>query len=359
MNVRPCRPEDADAVLGLLAGPTPAAPAQRADFLRIYFDNPWLDPDLPSLVCETQAGIVGFLGVTPRPMRFAGRAVRASVTSNFRVSDAVDPRQRPFVAARLVRTYMSGAQELSLADGSTDTSRRIWEACGGLVAPLYSLDWLLPLRPATAALALGGVGRRQQSLMVRGALTAGRLADIALSPVAARLMPRPEGAATTAAVAADAVAGWLPDAVAAPMRPQTDAAALHWVLDVARRLAVDGSVRGLHVLDEKSQMLGWFYWVRRSADVAEVLQLVAARGDADRVLAAAIEEARRAGAALVRGHAEGNHFQAYRNLSCLLNTGRWMLVHARDPALAMPFRCGEAWFSALDGERWIGSFDGR
>lgn len=359
MNVRPCQPTDADAVLAMLAGSATAAAPQRADFMRVYFDNPWHDADMPPLVCESAGAVVGFLGVTPRPMRFSGRSVRASVSSNFRVSDAVDPRQRPFVAARLVKSYMGGPQELSVADGSTDTSRRIWEACGGFVAPLYSLDWLLPLRPATAALTLAGLGRRRDSLAARSALTAGRVADVALGPVAARLASRPVQTATLTPAAVDTVAATLPDAIAAPLRPATDAVALHWVLDVARRLAADGRVHGRQVQDDKGELLGWFYWVRRSADVAEVLQLVTARGEADVVLAAAIDEARQAGAALVRGHAEGGHFQAYRNLSCLLNTGRWMLVHARDPALAMPFRCGDAWFSALDGERWIGSFDGR
>src|SRR3954466_15292577 len=43
-----------------------------AYFRELFFDAPWRDPALPSLVCEDASGIVAFLGVLPRTMMFRG-----------------------------------------------------------------------------------------------------------------------------------------------------------------------------------------------------------------------------------------------------------------------------------------------
>src|SRR5438046_196924 len=44
-----------------------------AYFERIFFQNPWVDADLPSLVYEDETGRVGgFVGVVPRRMLFLG-----------------------------------------------------------------------------------------------------------------------------------------------------------------------------------------------------------------------------------------------------------------------------------------------
>ena len=40
-------------------------------------------------------------------------------------------------------------------------------------------------------------------------------------------------------------------------------------------------------------------------------------------------------------------------MGCLVNTGRWMLVHARQPALIEAFIHARALFTSLDGERWL------
>jgi hypothetical protein len=74
------------------------------------------------------------------------------------------------------------------------------------------------------------------------------------------------------------------------------------------------------------------------------------------VLRAAIDDAATQGLALLRGDVDARDLQAYRNALCLLNTGRWMLVHSRRQAIIDAFMHGRALFSGLDGERWIREF---
>src|SRR6266487_3188634 len=57
--------------------------AMTAYFERIFFQNPWVDADLPSLVYEDKTGRVGgFVGVVPRRMLFRGEPIRVAVTTH-------------------------------------------------------------------------------------------------------------------------------------------------------------------------------------------------------------------------------------------------------------------------------------
>src|SRR5262249_20777825 len=108
---------------------------------------PWYEKQLSSLVYEEADGrITGFLGVMPRAMRIDGRPIRAAISSMF----MVDPSSRSSLAAlQLMKTFISGPQDLSLADEATEGARKLWERLGGHTSALNSIYWTLPLRPAS------------------------------------------------------------------------------------------------------------------------------------------------------------------------------------------------------------------
>src|SRR5581483_7581848 len=109
-----------------------------------------LDADIPapsvarpsgitSLVFEENSGeITGFLGVVPRPMSFNGRPVRAAISSQFIVAPA---RRSTLAAVKLLQAFVSGPQDLSIADEANDASRKLLGSLGGSTALLYSLYW--------------------------------------------------------------------------------------------------------------------------------------------------------------------------------------------------------------------------
>src|SRR2546422_11275069 len=81
-------------------------------FAHVYFENPWNDAQLPSLVYEEDSGkISGFLGVMPRCFSFRGRQIRAAVSSNFMVEESL---RHFLIAVQLLKKFFEGPQDLSI-----------------------------------------------------------------------------------------------------------------------------------------------------------------------------------------------------------------------------------------------------
>src|SRR5262245_60405106 len=155
-------PQVADMFQRLLLGdaapfrmlPSEALPAY---FDEIFFNNPWYDEMIPSLVYQESDGrIIGFLGVVPRQMIFLDRPIRVAVSFHY----MVEPDSRSSMAGvKLLRAFFAGPQDLSLTDGAGQVGRRIWEGVGGATAWAYSLLWTRILRPARHAVDF--LGRRK------------------------------------------------------------------------------------------------------------------------------------------------------------------------------------------------------
>ncbi|MGE5609154.1 MAG: GNAT family N-acetyltransferase, partial [Bacillota bacterium] len=78
------------------------SPDLQAYFDEVFFENPWYDPALPSLVYQNDRDqIIGFLGVMPRPMWFQDRLIRVAVATQL----MVDPHHRGFAALELLRRF--------------------------------------------------------------------------------------------------------------------------------------------------------------------------------------------------------------------------------------------------------------
>jgi hypothetical protein len=359
MQILPCTKEHLPGVVELLAdGEGRGAPGDLARYLEeVYLDNPWHDPELPSLVCADASGrIDGFLGVVARPMALRGQPVRAAASSNFRVrgGERGGPRN-PLIAMRLLKRFFEGPQDLSVANGANPLSKKIWEGCGGLSVPLYSLDWFRLIRPTRALLELAA-GQRSRpwprvlrrlsdaaDLVAGGRLARALRDDRDATPVLADLDPR-------------AAVDRLARAPGFDLTPRYDAASFAWLLDRCGDKAIGHGLRAMAVSEPQGRDLGWFVYYEKRERVAEVVQLVATEGRLEAVLRAAIADAAAQGLALLRGDVDARDLQAYRDALCLLNTGRWMLVHSRRQAIVDSFMRGSALFSGLDGERWIREF---
>ncbi len=142
-------------------GDAPSAELERryrAYFRGIFLDNPWYDEEVSPLVYEDADGsIAGFLGVMPRRMSIRGRPIQAAVSSQF----IVEPGRRSTMAAvHLMKTFMSGPQDVSIADEANCLSRKLWESLGGATALLHSIHWARLLRPAQFGLLRMGRGTR-------------------------------------------------------------------------------------------------------------------------------------------------------------------------------------------------------
>ena len=90
-----------------------AVPSSAWLLKRVFFDSPWRDNELCSLVYEDSAGrLMGCLGVAVRPMVFRERSICAAVGHHFIVHPS---RGGARAGIELARRFLNGPQDLSLA----------------------------------------------------------------------------------------------------------------------------------------------------------------------------------------------------------------------------------------------------
>jgi hypothetical protein len=356
-RVRPMLEEDVPAAVELFERVYPqhrwrSRAACAAYFREILFAGPWRDPGLPSWVADDGGRLAGLYAVAPRRMRLGARALRVAVGCQFMVD--AGPR-RSLLALQLAQACLAGPQDLTLADGANDITRRMWRAVGGAVPLLYALHWTRPLRPARHALGL---------LERRGAALARALRPLAAGAdaLAARLPPNRflRAASRVECVpleAADMLAA-LPGVLhGTALRPEYDAPGLAWLLGQARRKTRHGALHA-QLVRADGAVLGWFLYYARRGAPAEVLQLAARAGGFDAVLRHLLADAWRAGATAVHGRLDPRYAQELSQRHCWCRwDGTWTLAHARDPALAAALHAGDAFLSRLEGEWWMRFLD--
>jgi hypothetical protein len=286
-------------------------------------------------------------------MVFNDRPVRAVAASNFWVRGATPGAGNPLIAIKLMKQFLDGPQDLSVANGATWPSRKIWEACGGVAVPLYSFDWLRPIRPAGALLELAEFQRGRPTKGGLRRLAAA--ADLLGFRLARRYLPNRGAAYSLDQLDPRRAVEIVARAPGFALRPRYDPASFGWLLDMCRRSGVGNGSRAAVVHGQtRSEEIGSFVYLQHKEKVGQVVQLMAAPGHLATVLRAVIADASAQGIVLLRGEVDpAADLQAYRDTACLVNTGRWMLVHARQPALVEAFIQGRALFTSLDGERWL------
>ena len=142
--IRTCTADDIPAVARMFhkafRGAAAAAPPSLESYLReLFLEHPWRDTELTSRVYVDPEGRVGgFIGVLPMQMSFRGRPVRAALASSLVVDD---PARYPMAGPRLMRSYLTGPQELCVSETSNPVAQRMWEAAGGRSVADYSMEW--------------------------------------------------------------------------------------------------------------------------------------------------------------------------------------------------------------------------
>ncbi len=328
--------------------------ALEADLRRVFIDNPWYTPELPSLVFEEREGrIIGCVGVLPRPMRFNGRTVMAAVTHSFMVA----PGQRATLAAvRLVRRFFDGSQDLSLADVN-DVSRRIWESAGGQASLLYGLNWTRPLRPSRYALAfLKNRGLPGPAAWLLEPVC--RLMDMLIPRLAPRALRLPEPETSAGVLDAATLSQELSRFTdGRALNPVYDPVSAGWLLGLLEANRRYGSLHKAVVRDSAGRPCGWYLYCMRPNRVAEVAQLVADAASAGAVLDRLFDDAKHRGAIAVTGQVDPLHLRCLSDRYCVFHqpADSCLMLHSRDPELLLAVETGSAFLTRLEGEWWISS----
>ncbi len=334
-----------------LGGPGLVTIADARDFLqRTLLDDPWADPEIPSLVSQAPDGrIVGFIGASVRRIRVDGAPRRAAYASHLVAAPDYPNRT---IGLFLLRAFLRGAQDVSLSDTATPQVRTIWTTLGGVPIHHLSTAWLRVLRPtATASAVVRHRGGRMETV-ARGLDLVRPLTD----RVARKLVPDPslatdsllEGTELTPALAVESL-----ESLTAGCRviPNYDEGYLTWLYRALRTPSPRGRVE-LRLVRARGAAIGMYAYYLQPGDVCRVLQVVCRERHAEAVIGDLHRHAYERGGAALYGRIEPHIHEAIARRGALVRTAPRALVHTRDEACIDALQHGRSSLSWLDGEWW-------
>jgi hypothetical protein len=320
-------------------------------FERSFFDYPWADPEIPSLVhVEDDGRITGFLGSSVRRFTFDGRPVRAGISGQL-VTEP-DARSRA-PGAFLMRRYMQGPQELTLTDTASEVVRRIWEGVGGETFHLACVGWVRVFRPwqflsgyRGRAERHGAPGRARPVLSALDTVTTGVLRRV--------LRPRSADAASGSLEPAEIVRALPTVARSARLRPAYDEAFLDWQFGAMAEIPGRGELRR-RVVRVNGDVRGWYVYYRQPGGISQVLQVAGEERDVGTILDDLFRDAHDGGAAGVQGRVEAHLRAELAQRRCVFHqSGYLSLIHSGDRDLLHAVQSGDALLTRMEGEWWMG-----
>lgn len=349
-RVRPFVADDIPAVVGLRRQAFRRSECRTPEelagyFERVFFENPWYDEALPSLVyCGDQGRPGGFLGVVPRPATFDGRPVRIAIGTQL----MVDPASHGLAGFELMKAFLTGPQDLSVSDVANDVSRRMWEALGGVTSLVQSLQWIEPLRRVRYH-----AGRLAQRLEVRGLALALRPVSWTIDAMSARPLP-PEDLRTVPLNPALMAARGRDVLGRVALKPQYDEPSLGWLFDQLARKQALGDLQGIAVQNPAGALIGWALYYAAPGGVGQVVQVAAGRGLYRDVFHCLRHDAWQRGLAALAGRLEPGLLTVVGTAGGRIDRdGPWALLHSSRPELLAAIHRGDAFLSRLDGEWWM------
>jgi hypothetical protein len=354
--IRPATPDDIPQIAALRSRvfswrQKDSAQARETALQRIFFDNPFCDETLPSLVCENDGGgIVGFLGVSGRSLRWEGTEVRAAVPTGF----MVDPDSRGMAGLRLLQRLLHGPQDITYADSPNQMARRLMEHLGGVTAPNDSLFWVRPLRPVRYM-----VGQIRNDGLLLAARLLARPVATAVDALAARYAHSPfyvkdPGSREEPLTAADLIRCLTELGSVCSPSPSYDEGALSWLLESLRRGPRAGALRQALVRSSAGEVIGWYIRFANRRGTSDVVQMGARKERYGDLLDHVFHAAWREGSVAVSGRVQSPFLETLGQKGCVFSTnGPPVLIHSRRPELLRAVQEGRAFLSRLEGEWWM------
>jgi hypothetical protein len=355
-DIRPLERDDLDQVTSLYehvarSGSRTPPPRLAAYFEETFFDHPWADPEIPSLVyVEDDGRITGFLGSSVRRFAFDGRPVRLGVSGQL----VADPSARGHApGAFLMNAYMNGPQDLTVTDTASELVRRIWEGVGGETFHLACVGWVRVFRPLQFA---SGYRGRRERLGAAGAtrpVLAG--VDAAARTVLGRVLrPQQTGVEGRAMSAKNLVDNLESVTENMRLRPAYDEAFLEWLFAQLAAVAGRGELRR-RIVSSGGRVRGWYVYYLLPGGISQVLQVAGDERDVGDVLDDLFRDAYEGGTAGLQGRVEAPLLAPLSHRRAVLHpSGYLALVHARDPDLLYAVQSGRALLTRLEGEWWMG-----
>ncbi len=354
-RVRPFREDDIPAVADIFEkvfrkDKKPAEESLKDYFRQVYFENPWRDPELPSLVYEAESNVRGFLGVLPMRLSSRGQTYWAAIGGNF----MVDPTERdPFGGIQILKNFFGGKQDISMTDTGNEKARKMWEGLGGVTSPAYSMHWIRMLRP----LRLGMSFLRQKKALMPVEWLGRPFASV-IDRLLARSINTPLKLLSSEKERSELTDQELLGVLDRLSRkgmlsPSYDFNSLTWFIRKAEEKKVFGSLLKRAVREKDGSIAGWFLYYPNPGGIGQVLQFGSLRRSVDEVLDALLEDAWSNGSIALVGRAEPRDIKVFSSRNCLFfHRSNYFLMHSANAALIQAIQSGKANLSRMEGDWW-------
>jgi hypothetical protein len=317
-------------------------------FQRILVDDPWTDPEIPTLVHVEDSGeITGFIASHVRRMSFDDTTIRLASGGPLIAHPKVRNRA---VGPRLWKQYIAGPQELTIADGASDEMRQIFELIGGQMMHPSSMAWARVFRPFSF------MGSRVFHLHPRGKAVGERVwPGLDLVTAKANYFRAPTGRATTIEPLTPQLLLEHMPVVTRSLRlfPAYDEPFLNWLFSELHDNRTWGKPVRRFVRDDKGRALGWYVYYLLPGEGCQVIQVAARDRHAGDVLDALFADAVEHGGAGLQGRVEPRLLAALAHRGSVFRFSARSLVHSRDPELLAVLAAGQALLSRLEGDWWM------
>jgi len=324
-------------------------PSELAGFFqRILVEDPWADPEIPTLVHVEDSGeITGFIASHVRRMKFDDTTIRLASGGPLIAHPKVRNRA---VGPRLWKRYLAGPQELTIADGASDEMREIFELIGGQLLHPSSIAWVRVFRP------FGFTGNRVLRQRPRSKALGARMwpgLDTAAGTI--KYFRPPAGPDTTSEPLTPKLLLEHMPVVTRSLRlfPAYDEPYLNWLFAELHDNRTWGTPVGRFVRDDRARPLGWYVYYLLPGEGCQVVHVAAKDRHAGDVLDALFADAAQHGGAGLQGRVEPRLLPALAHRGCLFRYSSRSLVHSPHPELLAALAAGQALLTRLEGDWWM------
>ena len=355
-SIRPLRHDDLQNVASCYeetfrSGKRAAVPGLVDAFRAQFLDAPSYCPEIPSLVAESESGIVGFQGIQVREILVDGQEKRlASLGPMFIVPE----QQGTMLAAKLMQRVLEGQQDLTTSDGASMAMLRLASHFGGVWALPQSMKWVLPLAPGEY-LARSASGRYDgwRKVAGRSAVPVAKLLDKAISRkwlrqvyeqavrVPERELLHPE--------ALCGIAGFVSksNALCPVYRPDI----AKWLFEALAQWTVRGELVARE-LRSKGKPIGSFLAYAGPDKTLSLIQLLIRREHVQRGIAALIQEGIERNMSAITGRLEPHLASALLNYRAFYTNDTHVMHHSRSTELLGRIVSGDCLLTRAEGE-WV------
>jgi GNAT superfamily N-acetyltransferase len=311
-------------------------------FERTLFGHPWVDPEIPTLVYEDDAGeILGFIASHVRRMRLDGRTIRMGAAGPLIAHPRVRNRG---VGAQLWRRYLAGPQELTVTDGASDEMREIFELIGGHMLHPSCIAWARVYRP------FGFVGDHLKAPARR----VWAPLDAAATHTSRYFKAPPSPETVSEPLTPALMVEHLPTVTRAlRLFPDYDQPFLEWLFAEQHHNRTWGTPVRRLVRGRDGRVLGWYIYFLLRAGGCQVVQVAAQRRHVGAVLDDLFADAIAAGGTAIQGRVEPMLLAPLAHRGALFRYSPRSLVYTPHDDLLGVLMSGRALLTRLEGEWWM------